>query len=105
MDSMRHSHEEQLDALFRAYRDVCPGPEPSANFMPGIWKNIEARQRFSFFGRMASGFVTAALALSFALGVYLAMPHSAAYSLSYVETLDEQDSISDLLEPVRLEVR
>jgi hypothetical protein len=104
---MRHSDDEQLDALFQAYRAACPGPEASANFMPGLWKNIEARQCFSFsFGRMASAFVTAALALSFALGVYLAVPHgSASYSLSYVETLDAQENVADFLEPVRLEVR
>ena len=31
---MRGNEDEKLDALFRAYRDGCPAPEPSANFMP-----------------------------------------------------------------------
>ena len=50
---------------------------------------IDARQRFAFsFTRMAGAFVTAALALSFALGVYLAAPANAGYySQSYVEAL------------------
>ena len=39
--------DEQLDGLFRAYREACPDPEPSPEFMPGVWKRIEARQKFS----------------------------------------------------------
>ncbi len=37
--------EAQLDALFQAYLEACPAPEPSANFMPQLWQRIEARQR------------------------------------------------------------
>jgi hypothetical protein len=87
MDAMRGSDEERLDALFQAYRD-CPTPEPSANFMPTLWARIESRQRFAFsFRRLAGAFVTAALALSVALGVYLAIPQSnqSYYSQTYIE--------------------
>jgi hypothetical protein len=38
--------EIRLDEAFRRYRDACPDIEPSANFMPGIWQKIEARQGF-----------------------------------------------------------
>lgn len=84
------SDEERLNALFRAYRAACPEPEPSANFMPQLWQRIEGRQTFSFFlGRMASGFVTAAVALTLVMAVYLYFPSpsSAFYSESYVEAL------------------
>jgi hypothetical protein len=87
MNSIGGSDEERLDALFLAYRD-CPTPEPSANFMPALWAKIESRQRVAFsFRRVAGAFVTAALALSVALGVYLAVPHSnqAYYSQTYLE--------------------
>ncbi len=40
------SGERELDELFRAYRAVCPDPEPSVGFMPGIWQKIEARSSF-----------------------------------------------------------
>lgn len=83
-------NEDELDALFRAYRDACPDPEASANFMPTLWARIESRQTFLFsFRRMANAFVTAAVALSIALGVYLTVPRSAQSPAAetYVEVL------------------
>jgi len=104
---MRSREDEQLDALLRSYREACPDREPSANFMPNLWAQIEARQRFSFsFSRMAGAFLTAALALSLALGVYLAVPsNSGFYSQSYVEALATQDSSPDFIDTVHFEVR
>jgi hypothetical protein len=91
MNQMRGGDDERLDALFRAYRDACPVPEASANFMPNLWAKIESRQVFTFsFRRMAAGFITAALALSLALGVYTSIPHSSPNSpQSYLEALAE----------------
>ena len=55
MNSMHGNDDQKLDALFRAYRDACPAPEASANFMPNLWRRIESRQRFTFsFRRMAN---------------------------------------------------
>jgi len=88
--SMRGNEDEKLDALFRAYRDACPDPEASANFMPSLWARIDSRQTFLFsFRRMANAFVTAAVALSIALGVYMSVPRSnpASASETYVEVL------------------
>ncbi len=95
MDSMRGSNEDKLDALFRAFGE-CPIPEPSANFMPNLWARIESRQSFTFsFRRMANAFVTAALALSVALGVYMSLPRSnqSYYSQTYVDALSEANSL------------
>lgn len=99
--------DAKLDALLAAYRQACPDPEASANFMPMLWQRIDSRQRFTFsFGRMASALVTAALALSLALGIYLAMPSSSPSDpQSYVETLADSDPSNDYLEPVRYEVQ
>ena len=104
---MRSREDEQLDDLLRAYRAACPEAEASANFMPNLWAQIEARQRFSFsFSRMAGAFVTAALALSLALGAYLAIPSNAGfYNQSYVEALATQDSSADFIDTVHFEVR
>jgi hypothetical protein len=106
---MRGSDEEKLDALFHAFREACPDPEASANFMPDLWQKIEARQSLTFsFGRMASAFVTAALAASLALGIYLALPgNSTYYSQSYVEALaaDRGADGADVYEAIHYEVR
>jgi hypothetical protein len=103
MDAMRGSDEERLDALFLAFRD-CPTPEPSVNFMPTLWARIESRQRIAFsFRRLAGVFVTAALALSVALGVYLAVPHSnqAYYSQTYIEAAASSNvNTADVVGPV-----
>jgi len=114
MEAMRGDEEprlqagERLDALFRAYRDACPAPEASANFMPNLWQRIEARQTFTFsFRRMANAFVTAALALSLGLGVYMAIPRSTPYSpQSYIEALAEANPLDtpDIVGPVHLEL-
>jgi hypothetical protein len=108
MYSTRGSDDQRLDSLFREFRDACPAPDASVNFMPELWQKIEARQSLTFsFGRMASAFVTAALALSVGLGIYLAAPRhnsSPFFSQSYVEALDATDDSVDL-EPVRFEVR
>jgi len=101
--------EQQLDALLRAYRDACPDPEPSVNFMPDLWKRIESRQRFTFsFKRMANALVTAAVAASIVLGVYMSVHASNPnyYSGSYIEALAEANSLDtpDIVGPAKLDV-
>lgn len=107
MNSMRGNDEERLEALFRAYHAACPIPEASANFMPELWRKIESRQKVTFsFRRMASAFVTAAVALSIALGVYANMPHGNPYSpQTYVEALAEANPLDtpDIVEPVHID--
>jgi len=108
MESMRGNDEQRLDALFRAYRNACPNPEASANFMPNLWQRIEARQTYTFsFRRMSNAFVTAALALSLGLGVYMSIPRSNPYSpQSYIEALAEANPLDapDIVGPVHLEL-
>src|SRR5579863_6727594 len=108
MVPMRGNDEERLDALFRAYRDACPTPEVSANFMPNLWKRIEARQTYTFsFRRMANAIVTAALALSLGLGVYMSIPRSNSYSpQTYIEALAEANPLDtpDIVGPVHMEL-
>jgi hypothetical protein len=102
---------DPLNALFRAYREACPAPEPSPEFMPKLWGRIEARQSFTFsFRRMANAFLTAAMAASLALGVYMALPHRASPNpsnyASYVEALADANTIEtpDIVAPVRLDL-
>ena len=104
-----HQDEQQLDNLFRAYRDACAAPEAGANFMPNLWARIESRQRFTFsFRRIANALTTAAVALSLVLGVYMSIQRSSStdYTQTYVEVLAEAtptDSM-DLVNPATLEL-
>ena len=105
---MRGNDDQRLDALLGAYRAACSGPEPSANFMPNLWARIESRQSISFsFRRMANAFTTAAVALSLALGVYMAIPRSSpVYDESYLEALAAANTpdASEFVNPVALEL-
>jgi hypothetical protein len=111
MDQMRGSddqkNDEKLAALFRAYHNACPVAEPSPNFMPNLWAKIESHQTFTFsFRRMANAFVTAAVALSIALGVYMSIPHANPNSpQSYIEALAEARPLDtpDTVGPVYLD--
>jgi len=111
MDVLHGSSDDQLDALFRAYRHATAAPNPSTSFMPVLWQKIEARQNSTFsFRRMANALVTAALATSIALGAYMALPRAktsnpAAYS-TYVEALAQANTIEtpDIVAPVRLDL-
>jgi hypothetical protein len=112
MDLMQGSSNDPLEALFRAYREACRVPEPSPEFMPKLWSRIEARQTFLFsFRRMANAFLTAAMAASLALGVYMALPRTAPANpsnsyASYVEALADANTIEtpDIVAPVRLDL-
>ena len=45
MDRMNYEdNEAKLDALFAEYRGAVQEPEPSRDFMPGLWQKIEARR-------------------------------------------------------------
>jgi hypothetical protein len=104
MNAMRDSDEARLDALFQAFRE-CPAPEPGVNFMPDLWARIESRKRVTFsFRRMASAFVTAAVALSVALGVYMSVTRSnqSYFAQTYIEALTEANSLDtpDIVGPV-----
>jgi hypothetical protein len=101
------SDDERLDALFQKFANACPDREPSANFMPKLWQQIEARQTYTFsFRRMANALVTAAVALSIVLGVYMSIPRSNGYSSqSYIEALAEANTVDapDIVGPVHLD--
>ncbi len=76
--------------------------------MPELWRKIESRQTFTFsFRRMATAFVTAAAALSIALGVYASMPRTSPYGpQTYVEALAEANPLDtpDFVAPVHVEL-
>jgi len=95
----RGQADGRLDALFEAYREACEAPEPSANFMPGIWRRIEERQQsVTFLGHWARTLATAAAVASLAMAAYLYIPrfsHPAPAAESYVELLASAHAIEN----------
>lgn len=91
--------ERKLASLWVKYREACPDPEPSSEFMPQLWERIEARRQATvsmLFRRWAEVCVMAALALSLLVSVLL-IPHSQrlpVYQFTYLDVL-AADNLSD----------
>jgi hypothetical protein len=103
-ENENNENNARLDDLFRAYREACPDPEPSVNFMPEMWAKIEAREASStVFNRLAKALVTAALGASVVMGLLSASYNQPApvYEGSYIQAL-AADHVSDL-EPLQVE--
>lgn len=90
--------------MFRAYRDACPVPDASANFMPALWARIEAREvSTNWFGSVAKALVTAALAASVIIGMMISSTNksSAFFNATFVDAL-RADHVSTL-EPLHID--
>ena len=73
MDRMHESDDKQARRIVRGVPDGCPDPEPSADFMPGLWQRIEARRvaTVSVFRHWAQVCVMATVALTLLIGAVL----------------------------------
>lgn len=105
MDRMHDQGDKldaQLDAMFAEYRAAFPDPEPSADFMPAMWKRIEARRvaTVSIFRHWAQVCVMATLALTVLIGAVLIPKLQAdpAANASYVEALISEHHSSDFMQ-------
>jgi hypothetical protein len=104
MSENNMANENQLDELFRAYREACPDPEPGVNFTPELWSRIEAREASTnLFGRMAKALVTAALAATVILGLMVSgfTRAQSQFNGTYLEALSADHASS--LEPLSLD--
>lgn len=89
----------ELESIFASYRTAIEEPEPSADFMPELWSRIEQRRRVTYsFGRLASGFVTAAAAICLIMSVALWTPSQVPVNggATYVEVLADSEMDSGL---------
>lgn len=94
-------HEQELDDLFNRYRAALPDPEASVNFMPELWRKIEARQFFLMrMKKLSQIFVAAAAAICLFLGIVLQVPVSNAdrqgVSGNYVDVLANANPAENL---------
>jgi hypothetical protein len=86
-----NENPDRLDALWSEYRAACPDPEPSASFMPGLWRRIEARRtaNVAMLRRLAHVCVGATLALTVIIGAVLIpqFDRATVYSSTYVDEI------------------
>jgi len=85
----------ELDSLFAAYREACSAPEASPNFMPQLWRKIDAGRSATYtFGRWTRAFVTAAAALCILLGLLQTHRPSQPtfYTQTYIEALQQESA-------------
>ncbi len=91
----RKGLEQELDALFAAYREACPDPDPAPTSCRALWQQIEARRSVSYvFRRWTQAFVTAAAALCLLLGLLRQTLTSqpSYYTRTYLEVLQEESA-------------
>jgi hypothetical protein len=91
---------QELDHLFAGYRAAMPDPEASANFMPELWRKIEARQFFLVrVKKLTQVFVAAAAAICLFLGIALQVPVSTVQQSvggNYVDVLADASPTENL---------
>jgi hypothetical protein len=89
----------ELDRLFEQYRSAVPDPEPGVNFMPELWRKIEARQTFLLrLKKLTQVFVVAAAAICLLLGIALQVPVATDRQVSgnYVDVLADANPTENL---------
>jgi hypothetical protein len=100
MDNMNVDRDGQLNHLFESYRAALPDPEASANFMPELWRKIEARQFFLVrMKKLTQIFVAAAAAICLLLGIILQAPVSSETTVvrgNYVDVLADANPAENL---------
>jgi hypothetical protein len=100
--SREESLETRLDGLFAAYRDACPDPEPSPDFMPRLWARIEGRQQtmeaFAW-RRWAQAFLSLAAVTCLLIVMLQVLPPStsAYFHSTYIDQLSEEDGPEQML--------
>lgn len=93
--------ESRFDALLAAYRSAIPDVEPGPDFMPGLWRRVEASESvLVVFRRWTRGLATAAATLCLLMVLYLSLPVSQVspvYTATYLDTLAAEHSSPERL--------
>jgi hypothetical protein len=90
----------ELDSMLAAYKQAVPDPEPSPEFMPRLWRKIDARRNLVFrLGRLTRVFLTSAAALCLLMTGVQTFPRSdRAAHPSYLDILAESHNSDNLFE-------
>jgi hypothetical protein len=100
--SGEESLETRLDGLFASYRDACPEPEPSPDFMPRLWARIEGRRQTQdvfAWRRWAQAFLSLAAVTCLLIVMLQVMPSSSSayFHTTYIDQLSEEDGPEHML--------
>ena len=89
----------ELEGLFREYRNAVQDPDPGANFMPELWRKIEARKTFTLrVKKLSHLFVAAAAALCLLFAMVSVVPNSFQEPHgNYVDALAESQPSDNLV--------
>src|SRR5882724_7954595 len=93
---------DEINWLLAKYKAAVPDPDPSANFMPELWRKIEARQTLVLrIRKLTQVFVGAAAAVCLLFGMIEVVPGLSGSDErgSYVDVLAEAhpaDNLSSL---------
>ena len=82
--------EGGLEKLWAAYRQATPEPEVSVNFMPELWKRIDAERAVTWavpLNRWAARLLPLAAAATLALAVWVWNPYGNEGLTGYVDML------------------
>jgi hypothetical protein len=100
VDRVNVDRDGELSHLFESYRAALPDPEASVNFMPELWRKIEARQFFLVrLKKLTQVFVAAAAAICLLLGIILQSPVSSETTVvrgNYVDVLADANPAENL---------
>jgi hypothetical protein len=93
---------EKLDRFWSEYRDACPDPEPSAEFMPRLWQRIEEQSSAMtmVFRRWVQVCVVSALVLTVAMAMAIPrLQRLPVYTATYEDVLaaDHPSTYVDIL--------
>jgi hypothetical protein len=94
-----NNREQRWDQLAAEYRAACPDMDGGADFMPGVWRRIEAKRSQVFaWTAMSRRVLAAAVAICclFAVVMSSSLQSSLTVAGTYIETLDDDDSNDDL---------
>jgi hypothetical protein len=89
----------ELEQLFDQYKRLVPDPDPSASFMPELWRKIETRQSLvRRIRRLTQVFVAAAAAICVVFALFLTVPSSDTSVLNgnYVDLLADAHPAENL---------
>jgi len=88
--------DEALDRLLQAYREAVPDVEGGADFMPGLWRKIDARRKFSvrlrFWAQITASAAAVVCLLFLGLGNLPLDDRQSFYTHTYVDVLAEDDT-------------
>ena len=99
--------EQELDDLFRAYRQSFDDVDASGGFMPGVWEKIEARRSFAFRVRHLARAFLGASAVLFTLmaGFFVLVENRTSSDLreSYLDSLASAHAADSMMDAMHSE--